>query len=242
MIGAGNPIFNENTYSNVQYIGDTQAMTVNGTINKTVMLLFVLTIAALISWTMPQTFVGLIMPMAIIALVIAFIIIFKKTTAPLLAPIYAFLEGLILGTITIMFEKSYPGIAFQAVGGTIAVFAIMLAIYRMQLIKVTQKFKMIIVGATFGVLLIYLVSFIMSFFGNGLSVIHAPTPLGIVFSIIVCGIAAFNFLIDFDNIEQGAAAGSPRYMEWFSAFGLMVTLIWLYLEILRLLAKLRSDR
>ena len=137
-------------------------------------------------------------------------------------------------------ETQYPGIVIQAILGTAGTFMVMLTLYRTRIIKVTDKLRMIIVGATLGIALVYIIGIVMSFFGGGIPYIHESGPIGIGFSVVVCGIAAFNLLLDFDFIEKGSEAKAPKYMEWYAAFGLLVTLIWLYLEILRLLGKARD--
>ena len=157
------------------------------------------------------------------------------------APIYAALEGLFLGGVSAFAESMYPGIAFQAVILTFGTMFVMLFAYRTGLIKVTEKLKSGIIAATGAIFVIYMINFVMSMFGSSMPMMHDSGLMGIGFSLLVIGIAAMNLLLDFDFIEKNAAQGAPKYMEWFSAFGLMVTLVWLYLEILRLLMKLNRD-
>ena len=165
---------------------------------------------------------------------------FVPRNAGITAPIYAFLKGLFLGGISLVLEMQYPGIAIQAVGLTFGTLASLLFFYKSGLIKPTENYRLMIFSATFGIMILYLVNFVMSFFGAGIGFIHSNGIFGIGFSLFVVGVAALNLVLDFDFIEQGAENSLPKYMEWYGAFSLMVTLIWLYLEILRLLAKLRS--
>jgi uncharacterized YccA/Bax inhibitor family protein len=175
-------------------------------------------------------------------LVTALVTIFKHTAAPYTTPLYAGFEGLLLGGLSLLFETRYPGIVINAVGLTFGTLAVLLAAYSTGLIRPSERFKLGIVAATGGIGLLYLVSMVMGFFGHSIPFIHDSGPIGIAFSLFVVGIAALNLVLDFDFIEKGAAMGAPRYMEWVGAFGLLVTLVWLYLEILRLLAKLQDRR
>jgi len=168
--------------------------------------------------------------------------IFKKEWAGITAPIYALVEGVFLGIISALFEQKYPGIVTQAVMLTFGTLFCLLLAYKSKLIKVTQNFRLGVIAATGAVALFYFLSLILGFFGIHIPFIHQSGPLGIGFSLVVVVIASLNLVLDFDFIEQGAQMGAPRYMEWYGAFGLLVTLIWLYLEILRLLAKLNSRR
>ena len=244
---SGNPSFGKNTYDKVgRAINSSQAMTVNGAIGKTGILLALVALGAITTWNMFNniTYSNLIMPLfwsgLVGGLVISLIITFKKTMAPYLSPVYAILKGLALGGISAILNAYYPGIAFQAIVLTLIVTTIMLILYRLRVIRATQKFKSIIFIATASIGVFYLISFILSFFGIT-SPAFAATPLGIGISVFVVIIAALNLIIDFDFIEQGAACQAPKYMEWYGAFGLMVTLIWLYIEILRLLAKIAAS-
>ena len=178
---------------------------------------------------------------AIGGLILALVTIFKKTWSPITAPIYAALEGLFLGGISAIFEYQYPGIVIQATGLTLGTLASLLILYKLGIIQPTENFRLMIVSATMGIAVLYFISMIMNMFGStGIGFIHSNGLFGIGFSLFVVAIAALNLVLDFDFIEQGAEMGAPKYMEWFGAFTLMVTLIWLYLEMLRLLAKLRS--
>jgi uncharacterized YccA/Bax inhibitor family protein len=171
--------------------------------------------------------------------VVALVTIFKKEWSPITAPVYALLEGLALGGISAIFERTYPGVAMQAVGLTFGTLFIMLLAYKTGMIRATQKFKLGVIAATGGIAVLYLVEMVLGLFHVTVPAINGSGPLGIAFSLFVVVIAALNLVLDFDLIETGVQGGAPKYMEWYGAFALMVTLIWLYLEILRLLAKAR---
>ena len=242
-----NPALKESVFTEAAYGTRGETMTINGTVNRTGILLLLVMAAAWYSWTRsapgpngviapnPLIFVG-----AIGGFIVALITIFKKTLAPITAPIYAVLEGLFLGGLSAMFEARFHGIAAQATFGTVGVLGGLLLAYRSGLIKATENFKLGVFAATAGIAVLYLVSFVMSFFGKSIGFIHSTGTWGIAFSVFVVIIAALNLVLDFDFIENGEAAGAPKYMEWYAAFGLLVTLVWLYIEILRLLSKMRS--
>lgn len=244
LMRTSNPALNSKTFAFHGVSGDT--MTIQGTVNKTMIMLVLLIIAASYTWSkffanpenissvMPWMFGGLIG-----GLVFALITIFKKTAAPYTAPVYALLEGLFLGGVSAFFEMRFPGIVLQAVFLTIGTLFALLFAYKSRLIKVTQNFRLGIVAATGGICMIYFATIVMGFFGIHMPYIHESGLIGIGFSLFVVVIAALNLVLDFDFIEKGAEVGAPKYMEWYGAFGLIVTLVWLYLEILRLLAKLR---
>ena len=178
---------------------------------------------------------------ALVGFILALVTMFKRQWAGITSPLYAVAEGLFLGGISAIFEAQYPGIVIQAVGLTLGTLTSLLFLYKTGIIKPTENFRLMIVSATMGIGLLYLVSFLMNMFGSaGIGFIHSNGIFGIGFSLAVVAIAALNLVLDFDFIEQGSEVGAPKYMEWFGAFSLMVTLIWLYIEILRLLAKLRS--
>lgn len=243
---SGNPSL-KNAFEKVGQATDaSQAMTVNGAIGKTGILLALVAFGAIITWNMFNSiaYSGLVMPLFWIGLIggliSAFVIIFKKELAPYLSPVYAVLEGLVLGGLSAIANAYYPGIVLQAIILTFAVTTIMLALYYFRVIRATQKFRSVIIIATAAIAIFYLVSFILSFFGIT-SPAYAATPLGIGISVFVVIIAALNLILDFDYIEQGAEYGVPKFMEWYGAFGLMVTLIWLYIEILRLLMKIAAS-
>jgi len=215
-------------------------MTLEGAVNKTAIGLFLIMTAAYFTWTNPS--LPIMIGGAIGGFVMALVTIFKKTWAPFTVPIYAILEGLFLGGISRFFEDRFPGIASQAIILTLGILGALLLAYKSKLIKPTENFKLGIAAATGGIFLIYMINIIMGFFGSGIPMIHESGMIGIGFSVFVVIIASLNLVLDFDFIEQGVEQGAPKYMEWYGAFGLLVTLIWLYLEILRLLAKLQSRR
>jgi len=214
-------------------------MTVQGTANKTGVLLLLCMLTAAISWNMSDYAVGFMLVGSLGGFVTAMVVIFKPAWAMIGGPVYALLQGLAMGAISANFNAQYPGIAFQAVGISFGVLAVMLVAYTSGLVRATEKFKMGVLVATGGIMLFYLGSFIMSFFGFSNPAL-ASGPIGIAFSLFVVVIAALNLVLDFAMIEESAQQGAPQYMEWYGAFALMVTLVWLYLEILRLLSKLRS--
>lgn len=247
---SGNPALGENTFLDIGsgrvVTRDGDAMTLNGTVNKSGILLALILVSASFVWSKyegPQSAAAVapwIMTGLIGGLVLALITVFKKTWAPVTAPVYAVLEGLFLGGISAYYEARFPGIVMQAVGLTFGTLGALLLAYRSGLIRATENFKLGVVAATGGIALLYLVSFVMGFFGKSIPFIHESGLLGIGFSAFVVTIAALNLVLDFDFIENGVEQGAPKYMEWYGAFGLMVTLVWLYLEILRLLSKLQS--
>ena len=184
---------------------------------------------------MPYTIAG-----AIGGFIVALVTVFKKTWSPITAPIYAVLEGLMLGGLSAIFEMQFKGIVVQAVGLTFGTLFCMLMAYKSGLIQATENFKLGVAAATGAICLLYFITMILGFFGVHMPYIHESGIVGIGFSLFVVVIAALNLVLDFDFIESGAASGAPKYMEWYGAFGLLVTLVWLYIEILRLLSKLRS--
>ncbi|HEY1766938.1 MAG TPA: Bax inhibitor-1/YccA family protein, partial [Terracidiphilus sp.] len=175
-------------------------------------------------------------------LIFAFVTIFRKQWSAITAPIYALLEGMVLGGLSAMFDLRYPGIAIQAVSLTFGTLLVLLLAYRSGLIRVTDKMRLGIVAATGGIMLFYVAEMLLGFFGVHFIAVNSSRPIGIVFSLVVVGIAALNLVLDFDFVEQGVRSGAPKYMEWYGAFGIMVTLVWLYLEMLRLLSKINSRR
>ena len=231
---SGNPAFSQGFGINENISGE--AMTLDGTVNKTGILLALCVGGAYFGWNSP----GLVMPAILIGFVIALFTIFRPKNSPYTAPAYAAIEGVALGGITMIFEAQYPGIGIQAIGLTFGILASLLFCYKSGIIKPTENFRLMIFAGTMGIFILYLVSFIMSFFGNSIGFIHSNGLFGIGFSLFVVAIASLNLVLDFDFIEEGAEKGMPKYLEWYGAFSLMVTLVWLYLEILRLLAKIRS--
>jgi uncharacterized YccA/Bax inhibitor family protein len=238
----GNPALNAKTFQGLAPAEGGTTMTLSGAINKTGFLLLLVTGGAFISWHEPETFLPFLMPLAILGFVLGMVVVFKKTTAPYLAPAYALVEGLFLGAVSLHYEMRFPGIVMQAVGLTFGTLFSLLAAYRSGLIKPSENFKLGIAATTGAVALYYLVAIGASFFGVTVPFIHDSGPLGIAFSVVVVLLAAANLVLDFDFIENGVAQGAPKYMEWYAGFGLVVTLVWLYLEILRLLSKLSSRR
>ena len=236
---AGHPAFTKGFEDNVGDLPLSERMTLDGTVNKTGILLSLCFGGAFIGWNNP----GLVMPALLIGFVLAMVTIFRsKEKAGTTAPLYALVQGVALGGITLMYENMFDGIAIQAIGLTFGILASLLLCYKSGLIKPTENFRLMIGAGIGGIFILYMVSFIMSFFGGGISLL-SPTngslmSIGLSFG-IVC-FASLSLVLDFDFIEDGAEKGLPKYMEWYGAFSLMVTLIWLYLEILRLLSKMRS--
>ncbi|MFT3703597.1 MAG: Bax inhibitor-1/YccA family protein [Agriterribacter sp.] len=246
---SGNPTLTEKMFQSSITVDAQNVMTVRGTLNKFGFLFLMVMAAAFFSWysfnkgvdVSPYMWTG-----AIGGLILAIVIVFKKTWAPYLAPAYALLEGLFVGGISayynFAFAQKAPFIITQAVGLTFGVAIAMFVLYNMRIIRATETFKSVIITATAGIAIFYLITIVLRFFNIDIPFIHQGTTFGIIFSLIVVGIAALNLILDFDMIEKGADAGAPKYMEWYGAFGLMVTIVWLYLEILRLLSKLSSRK
>jgi uncharacterized YccA/Bax inhibitor family protein len=247
---SGNPALNDKTFLDIgsgRVVDAGTAMTLGGTVNKTAILLMLVVFTAAYTWRMVAG--GTVSPMlwplvlggVIGGLVFAIATVIKKTWAPVTAPLYALCEGLFLGAISAIYEARFPGIVMQAVMLTFGTLAALLMAYRSGLIKATENFKLGVVAATGAIALLYLVNMGMQLLGfGGMGFIHESGAMGIAFSLFVVTIAALNLVLDFDFIESGVEAGAPKYMEWYGAFGLIVTLVWLYLEILRLLSKLQS--
>lgn len=239
-----NPLLNDKTFAIPAYGAD--AMTINGTVQKTAALLFLALCSAAYTWEVASTNPAQAGPWMIAGALGGFIAVlvtcFKKDWSPVLAPGYALLEGLFLGGFSAMMNAKFPGIVMSAVALTFSVLFSLLLIYRLGIIKATENFKLGVAAATMGIFLVYIVTMVLGLFGREIPYIHQTGTIGIVFSLFVVCIAALNLVLDFDFIENGAASGAPRYMEWFAALGLMVTLVWLYIEIVRLLAKLQGRR
>ncbi len=242
-----NPALNEKTISKLEqpHAGygsnvDTQTMTVSGTINKAGILFVLLLAGAAVGWTLNGTGLGslLFMGGAIASLILAFVVIFKQTLAPTLAPIYAVGEGLTLGTISAIFSASYPGIAANAASLTILVLFLMLGLYHFRILQATPRFMKIVFVSTMAIGAMYLVDLVASLMHHPLPMIHETGIAGILFSCLVVGVASANLIVDFGMIESAAARRAPKYFEWYSAFALMLTIVWLYMEILRLLSKI----
>jgi uncharacterized YccA/Bax inhibitor family protein len=239
----GNPTLRDSAFRDVARVAGGGVMTLQGTVNKTGISLLIVIAGAALTWNMAQP-APLVLLGALGGLVTALVTAFKKTWAPYTTPLYAALEGLFLGGVSAMYEAQYEGIVVMAVGLTLGTLAALLAAYTSGLIRASENFKLGVAAATGAIFLVYLASMLLGFFGVRIPYIHDAGPIGILFSVIVVGIAAMNLVLDFDFIERGAQGGAPRYMEWYAAFGLLVTLIWLYIEILRLLSKImgRSKR
>jgi uncharacterized YccA/Bax inhibitor family protein len=242
-MATGNPAMNLEVYRRAALADTpTQAMTLPGAVVKTAILLVILLVTAAFTWTQaaagsPLAY-GLLIAGSIGGFITALVTVFVPRLAPITAPVYAALQGLVLGAVSAVFEAMYHGIVIQAVGLSIGVLAVMLFVYGTGIIRATAKVKIGIVAATGAIFLVYLVDMVASLFGTRLPYIHESGPIGIGFSLIVVIIAALNLILDFDFIEQGVKRQAPKYMEWYGGFSLLVTLVWMYLEILRLLAKL----
>jgi len=250
MMRSSNPALTDQTFTGFGFAKEaSDVMTVRGVVMKTALSLLLLMLSA--GWTY-SLFVrsggnaAAVAPWMTIGLLgglgLAIATVIKKVWAPVTTPLYAVMEGLFLGGISGVLEHSFPGIALQAASLTCATLFSMLAVYQMGLIRATEKFKLGVIAATGAIAIVYFVSIILSFFSVSIPFIYSSGLIGIGFSLVVVVIAALNFIIDFDFIEQGVRWGAPRYMEWYGSFALMVTLIWLYVEFLRLLSKLRSSR
>ena len=247
----GNPALNAKTFAEFQNTSSSQSkelMTLDGTVGKSFICLALLIAGSCWTWHLYYTThnTAVVLPWligtSIAGFIVAIITCFKKEVSPLTAPLYAVLEGLALGAISAFYESSYPGIVINAVSLTIGTFLALLMAYTSRLIQPSENFKLGIVAATGGICIVYLATMALGLFHINIPYIHGSGPIGICFSIFVVIIAALNLVLDFDFIENGAKAGVPKYMEWYASFGLMVTLVWLYLEILRLLAKARARR
>ena len=245
LMRTSNPALNEKVFTGERALsGD--AMTLQGTVNKTGILLICVVATAAWTWNQflhsqsPQSVLPMAGVGAIGGLIVALVTVFKKNWAPVTAPIYGLLEGLVLGAVSAILELRFPGIAIQAVSLTFGTLIVLLLAYRSGMIRVTDKFRLGVVAATGGIALFYVIELVLGLFHIHFVAINSGGAIGIAFSVFVVIIASLNLVLDFDFIESGVAAGAPKYMEWYAAFGLMVTLIWLYFEILRLLSKVRS--
>ncbi len=245
---SSNPVLQNDTFKRPQGVLQAgELMTVQGTVMKTAILLMLVILGSAWTWNLflksgsnPAAVNGWLIGGAISGFVLALITTFKPTFAPITAPIYAAAQGLFIGSISAVMEQTFPGIVIQAATLTFGTLAAMLLLYETKIIQVTDRFRMIVASATGGILIAYLITWGLSFFNIQVPFIYGNGMAGIVFSLFVIAIAALNFVLDFDLIQKGARQGAPKYMEWYGAFALMVTLIWLYVEFLRLLSKLRS--
>ncbi len=250
LVKSSNPVLSDRMFASERVFGQ-ETMTINGTMNKTGLMLLLVIAGAVYTWgkfygafntEAPQDAMSAVMPWLLIGgiggLIAALVTAFRPQSASVSAPVYAVLQGLFLGGISAIFESSYSGIVMRAVALTLGVFVVMLMLYRSRVIKVTDKFRMGVLAATGGIALVYLVSFVAGMFGANVGFLHDSSTLSIGISLVVVGVAALNLMLDFDFIEKASGSGAAKNMEWLGAFGLMVTLIWLYLELLRLLSKL----
>ncbi len=247
MMRTANPALSDKTFQQVGNAGYADVMTLQGTVNKTGLMLLLLVAGAAYTWSQfVEGSIESVMMWMMVGifggLIVSIVTVFKKNWSPITAPLYAVLEGFALGGISAMLEARYEGIVIQAVALTFGTAGCLLIAYKSGVIKATENFKLGIVAATGGIFVIYVVGAIMRMFGSGIPYIHENGLIGIGFSLVVVVIAALNLVLDFDFIEKGAEQGAPKFMEWYAAFGLMVTLIWLYIEILRLLSKLNSRK
>lgn len=241
---SSNPALSDRAFSKFGSYAGNEAMTYKGTMNKTLLMLALVVLGAAFTWRMffesinPAAVYPIMLVGGIGGFITSLVVIFAPKTSPYTAPIYSVLEGLFLGGISAFFAANYnAGIVIQAVGLTFATFFLMLLAFRTGTIKATARFRTGVLAATGAIALMYFVSIILSLFGINIGFIHSSGTFGIIFSLIVVGVAALNLILDFDFIERASAMGAPKYMEWYGAFGLMVTLIWLYIEFLKLLAK-----
>jgi uncharacterized YccA/Bax inhibitor family protein len=252
LMKTSNPALGEDTFRNLSgaryggVIDETTRMSLNGTVNKTGILLLCVIATAVWTWHLflPEQDMSTVAPLMLVGgiggFIVAMVTVFKKEWSPVTAPIYALLEGLVLGGLSALLNLRYPGIAMQAVALTFGTLFVLLLAYRSGLIQVTAKFRLGVIAATGGIMVFYLLEMLLGFFGIQFTSINGSGFIGIGFSLIVVAVAALNLVLDFDFIERGVQYGAPKYMEWYGAFGIMVTLVWLYLEILILLSKMRS--
>ena len=239
---SGNPVLTSNAFNLQSDYSDK--MTIGGTVNKTFLTLMILIGSAYYSWTYISVTNILVFPSLIGAFIVGIITMKKKIWAPITVPIYGVLQGIFLGIVSNLFNTMYDGIVVTAISYTLCILFALLSIYRLGIIKPTENFKLGVGAATGGIALLYGINIIMGFFGSGIPLmdINNSSIYSIGFSVFVIFIASMNLVVDFDFIEEGSEKGAPKYMEWFGAFGLMVTLVWLYLEILKLLAKMNSRK
>ena len=247
-----NPFLNNKSFTAVSrkdevhstsVIDYNQEMTLSGTINKSFILFFLLTAAAMVTWWMTFNEMNpmlLTIGGAVVGLILVIVAAFKPQLAGYLAPGYALFEGLFIGGISAIFEGMYPGIVIQAVSATLVTFLVCLGLYKFKIVKVTEQFKSVVIAATLAIFSFYLISWLLSMFTSFQPVHHGNSMMSIGISVFVIIIAALNLFLDFDLIDKGVERKMPKYMEWFGAMGLMITLVWLYIEFLRLLSKLNS--
>ena len=242
---SSNPALKSSVFAKLERREGDGVMTVAGAVNKTGILAMILACVAVYTGLQvlqdPESpWLAALIPALIVNLVLSLVIIFVKRSAPYLAPLYALIEGVLIGALSGMMEKAYPGIAMQAAWLTFGTLASMLLIYRLGIIRATQRFQIGLLAATGGIAIVYLIDMGLGFFGHQVPYLHDSSPLGIAISLGITVVAALNLILDFNFIERGAEEEAPKFMEWYAAFGLILTLVWLYLEILRLLSKLRK--
>jgi len=246
---SGNPALKEKYFQNSLVIDQSEVMTERGTLNKFGFTFLLLLATSIFTWNafyQGKNVFPWIIVSAIAGLVLAFIIAFRPRWASYLVPVYGLVEGVFVGGVSAFYNFAFaekaPGIVMQAVGLTFGVVIAMYLLYRFRIIKATKKFKAIVLTATLGIALFYVLGWLLRMFGMEMPLIHESTTMGIGLSLVIVAIAALNLIIDFDMIENGVAMGAPKYMEWYGAFGLLVTIVWLYIEILRLLSKFASRK
>jgi len=240
-----NPALKEGTFTGVRAAPGESVMTLQGTATKSLVLVLLTVFAASFTWNaVASGNVGILMPATVVGgiggFIVALITVFKPKASPYTGPIYAVLEGLLLGGVSAIYNARFAGLPAQAVALTFGVFMALLIVYRLGIIKATENFRLGVVAATGGIMIMYLLSFVLGFFGITMPYLHDSSPLSIGISVVIVVVAALNLVLDFDFIERGVANRAPKYLEWYAAFGLLVTLVWLYLEMLRLLSKLQS--
>jgi uncharacterized YccA/Bax inhibitor family protein len=243
---SGNPVLPNSTFDDVAQRGYAQPMTLTGVINRSLFLLLLVTGTSVGAWIYAESHPSAIYPIMMTGVfggfAIAIATTFKKQWAPFTAPVYSVLEGLFIGGISLVMEMRFPGLVLQAILLTFGVMFALLAAYQSRIIRPSETFKAVIVGATFGILVLYLVDMALRLFlHTAIPMIQDGGPIGITFSLVVVGIAALNLVLDFDFVERGVESGAPKWMEWYAAFALIVTLVWLYIEVLRLLGKMRRN-
>jgi len=230
-----NPVVRERTWQLAQVGADTGTMSITGAINKTGILLIILAASSAFAWMQENPVLG--MGGGLIGFAVAIFLSFNPAQATWLAPVYAALEGLLVGTVSVFTEYKYPGIPGTAVALTFATLAVMLVCYRTGLLRATPMFRRVVVLSTCAIAVTYLVDMVLMFFGLSIPILQSASPLGIGISVVITGVAAMNLILDFDLFERNASR-SPKYMEWYCGFSMIVTLVWLYLEMVRLLSKL----
>jgi len=245
-MNSNNPFFKNKTFTNTSaatevhettVIDRNETMTVSGTINKSFLMLILLIASAAVTWSMANPIVFAIGG-AIVGFILVLIAAFKPQYSGFLAPGYAIFEGLFIGGISSIFEVMYPGIVIQAVSCTFVTFMVCFGLYKYEIVKVTERFKSVVLAATLAIATYYLISWLLSIFTGFQPVHNGNSWMSIGISAFVIVIAALNLFLDFDQIEKGVQQKMPKYMEWYGAMGLMITLVWLYIEFLRLLSKL----